>query len=96
MRAHLAAFRPRFRPNRQVVWPADHHGRPTMWWRPTGPTASQKTHGKVWLVTNGGLACFPGKRLVAPTYKYKGRGENEDTPHTKHHTIHSSLEFSLG
>ena len=32
MRAHLAAFRPRFGPNGHVVWPADLVGRPTMGW----------------------------------------------------------------
>jgi len=51
------------------------------------------TRGSVWLVLHGGLARFPGKRLVVPSYKYKGRGVRIET-HTTDHTI-SSLEFSL-
>ena len=74
MRAHLAAFRPRFGPNGHVVWPTDHHGRPSMWWLPTGPTTSQMTRGEVWLVPNGGLAQSPGEWQVVPSYKYKWRG----------------------
>ena len=63
-------------------------GRPTQWRQPTGPIDSQMTRGSVWLVLHGGLARFPGKRLVAPSYKYKGRGENEHTQHTTHITHH--------
>jgi len=76
MRAHLAAFRPRFGPNGHVVWPADHHGCPTiMVTRPCGggprapPTLSDKWHlvvGAPWW-----FGFIPG---VAPSYKYKGRG----------------------
>ena len=74
MRAHLAASRPRFGPNGHIVWPADHDCQPTMWRRPTGPTAFQLTCGSVWLVLHGGLAQSPGKWLVVPPYIYEGRG----------------------
>ena len=74
IRVHLAAFRPKTGPNGPSPWSADHHGRPIMWWWPTGPTDSHMTRASVWLVLHGGLAQFTGKRLLVPSYKYKGRG----------------------
>jgi len=80
MRAHLAAFRPRFGPNGHVVWPADHYGCPTiMVTRPCGggprPHRLSVTRGISWLVLHGGLASFPGwlplintRGGVAPSY----------------------------
>ena len=64
-------------------------GRPTQWRRPTGPTDSQMTHGSVWLVLHGGLAQFPGKRLVVPSYKYNLEGAQMKTSHTPHHSLFS-------
>ena len=60
-----------------------------------GPHRLSVTHGVTWLATHGGLASFPGKRRVIPSYKYEGRGLK--WRHTPHHTIniHSSFEFSL-
>ena len=74
MGAHLAVFWPKTGANGASPRSAEQLGRPAQWWRPTGPTASQMTRGEVWSVPNGGLAHFSGKRLVAPSYKYKGRG----------------------
>ena len=86
MRAHLAASRPRFGPNGHIVWPADHDCQPTMWRRPTGPTASQCTCGVLWLVLHGVLGRFSGKWLVVPPIYMRGGGSNEDTHHTSHTT----------
>ena len=61
MGGHLAVFGPKTGANRASPRPADHHGRPSMWWQPTGPTASQMTCCEVWLVPKGGLAQSPGE-----------------------------------
>ena len=74
MRVHLVALQPKTGTNGPSPWLADHHVRPTMWWWPTGPTASQMTCGEVLLVLHGGLGRFSGEWLVVPSYKYKGRG----------------------
>ena len=70
----LTVFWPKTGANGASPRSADQLGRLAQWWRPTGPTASQMTRGKVWLIPNGGLAHFLGEWLVVPSYKYKGRG----------------------
>jgi hypothetical protein len=73
MGGHLAASGPRIGPIGHSPRSADHESRPTMCRRPTSPTASQYTHGSVWLVLHGGLGRFLSKLLVVPPYIYEGR-----------------------
>jgi hypothetical protein len=89
MGAHLAAFWPKTGPNGASPRSADHHGRPTMWWRPTGPTDSQwqvVSHG--WCSMAVWLHSWARGRWFPPI-NTNGGGTNENTLHTSHHNIFS-------